>query len=67
MADANPLWSLLKQAADPAVAQALEKSVESDADRALNRINPLTYAADRGLDEEHTIGGLVHAARTRVV
>ncbi len=63
MADANPLWGLLKQAADPSVAAALEMSVESDQDRALNRINPLTYAAERGLDEEPTIGGLVHAAR----
>jgi class 3 adenylate cyclase len=63
MADANPLWGLLKQAADPSVAQALEKSVESDPDRALNRINPLAYAAEHGLDEEQAIGGLVHAAR----
>ena len=30
MADAHALWGLLKQAADPSVAQALEKSVESD-------------------------------------
>jgi class 3 adenylate cyclase len=63
MADAHALWGLLKQAADPSVVQALEKSVESDPDRALNRINPLAYAAGRGLDEELTIGGLVHAAR----
>ena len=63
MADASALWGLLKQAADPSVAAALEMSVESDEDRALNRINPLTYAAERGLDEEQTIGGLVHAAR----
>ena len=63
MADASALWGLLKQAADPAVAEALEKSVESDPDRTLNRINPLAYAAEHGLDEEHTIGGFVHAAR----
>ena len=63
MADASALWGLLKQAADPSVAAALEMSVESDEDRALNRINPLTYAAERGLDEEQTIGGMVHAAR----
>src|ERR1700734_2612626 len=63
MADSSALWGLLKQAADPSVAAALEMSVESDEDRALNRINPLTYAAERGLDEEQTIGGLVHAAR----
>ena len=63
MADASALWGLLSQAADPAVAQALEKSVESDPDRNLSRINPLVFAAERGLDEEATIGGFVHAAR----
>jgi class 3 adenylate cyclase len=63
MADANALWALLKQAANPSVAEALEKSVESDPDRALNRINPLAYAAEHGLDEEQAIAGLVHAAR----
>ena len=63
MADARALFGLLRQTADPSVAQALEKSVESDSDRALNRINPLAYAAEHHLDEELTIGGLVHAAR----
>jgi class 3 adenylate cyclase len=63
MADAQALFGLLRQTADPAVAQALEKSVESDPDRALNRINPLAYAEKHGLDDELTIGGLVHAAR----
>ena len=63
MADAQPLWGLLEQAADPSVAEALKKSVETDPDRALNRINPLAYAAAHGLPEEPVIGGFVHAAR----
>jgi class 3 adenylate cyclase len=63
MADAEPLWGLLRQAADPSVAEALKKSVETDPDRALNRINPLAYAATHGLAEEPVIGGFVHAAR----
>ena len=63
MADAQPLWGLLKQAADPSVAEALKKSVETDPDRALNRINPFAYAAAHGLAEEPVIGGFVHAAR----
>jgi class 3 adenylate cyclase len=63
MADTQPLWGLLRQAADPSVAEALKTSVENDPDRSLNRINPLSYAADHGLHEEQTIGGLVHAAR----
>ena len=63
MADTQALFGLLRQAADPAVADALKTSVEKDTDRALNRINPLSYAEAHGLDEEETVGGFVHAAR----
>jgi Family of unknown function (DUF5939) len=63
MADAQALFGLLRQTADPAMVEALKTSVEGDLDRALNRINPLTYAKAHGLDEELTIGGFVHAAR----
>ena len=63
MADAQALFGLLRQTADPAMVEALKTSVERDSDRALNRINPLTYAKAHGLDEEETIGGFVHAAR----
>jgi class 3 adenylate cyclase len=62
MAD-EALFELLRQTADPAVVEALKTSVEKDPDRALNRINPLAYAKEHGLDEEETIGGFVHAAR----
>ncbi len=41
----------------------MEKSVETDPDLALNRINPLAYAKAHGLNEERTIAGFVHAAR----
>ena len=63
MADAQALFGLLRQTADPAVVDALKTSVETDPDRFLNRINPLAYAEAHGLDEEETIGGFVHAAR----
>ncbi len=63
MADAQALFGLLRQTADPAVVEALKTSVETDPDRFLNRINPLTYAQAHGLDEEETIGGFVHGAR----
>ena len=43
--------------------EALKTSVETDPDRALNRINPLTYAEAHGLDEEQMMDGFVHAAR----
>jgi class 3 adenylate cyclase len=62
MAD-EALFGLLRQTADPAVVEALKTSVETDQDRLLNRINPLAYAEAHGLDEEHTIGAFVHAAR----
>jgi class 3 adenylate cyclase len=63
MADAQAFWALLRQAADPPVAEALEATVQTGPDRALNRINPIAFAAQHGLGEEQTIGGLVHAAR----
>ena len=63
MAEATALWDLLRQAAQPAVADALKAAVESAPDRALNRVNPLAFASAHGLDEEATIGGLVHAAQ----
>ncbi len=63
MAEAAALWELLKQSADPNVAEALKASVDSAPDRALNRINPLAFAAAHGLAEEPVIAGLVHAAR----
>ena len=56
MADTEALFGLLRQTADPAMVDALKTSVETAPDRFLNRINPLTYAAARGLDEEGTIG-----------
>ncbi len=63
MAESVALWDLLRQAAAPSVAEALKTAVEAEPDRALNRINPLAFAAQRELDEEATIGALVHAAR----
>src|SRR5271163_78471 len=63
MADAQALFGLLRQTADPAVVEALKTSVETDPDRALNRINPLAYASAHDLHEEQTIGAFVHAAR----
>ncbi len=63
MSESSALWDLLSQAAEPSVAKALEAAALSDPDRALSRINPLVFAAERGLDEEATIGALIHAAR----
>ena len=63
MSESSALWDLLSQTAEPSVTKALEAAVASDPDRTLSRINPLVFAAERGLDEEATIGALVHSAR----
>ena len=63
MAEASALWDLLRQSTDPAAADALKNAVEVAPDRSLNRINPLVFAAEHGLNEEAAIGALVHAAR----
>jgi Family of unknown function (DUF5939) len=63
MAEAQALWSLLREASDHGAAAGLEQLVESGSDRALNRINALAFAAEHDLNEEVAIGTLVHAAR----
>ncbi|HKN30127.1 MAG TPA: DUF5939 domain-containing protein [Roseiarcus sp.] len=63
MAEAAALWDLLSQTADADAVAALKVAVQSEPDRALNRVNPLAFASGHDLNEEATIGGLVHAAR----
>ena len=63
MAESDTLWTLLAQSADPAVATSLKSVVEKGEDIALNRINPLVFAARHGHEEEPVISALVHAAR----
>ncbi|KZE30582.1 adenylate/guanylate cyclase domain-containing protein [Chelatococcus daeguensis] len=62
MAETEALFSLLRQTADPAAAMAIERVVRHGADRALNRINVLAFAAREGLDEEAAIAAFLHAA-----
>jgi class 3 adenylate cyclase len=57
------LFGALRSSADPKVVDAIEALVRDGEDRALSRINVLRFAGDRGLDEEKTIGGFLHAAR----
>src|SRR5579883_1564222 len=63
MGEVSTLWTLLGQATDPAVAASLKSLVETGEDRALNRINPLVLAAERGHGEEAVVSTLIHAAR----
>jgi class 3 adenylate cyclase len=66
MNDTKAQFSVLKQTADPAVADAIEHLIETGADHELNRINVLDFSKRTGLDEERVISGFLHASRLRL-
>src|ERR1700749_665209 len=61
MSDTARLFPEFHQAADPAVADAIQRLVETGADPKLNRVNLLDFSARTGLDEERVIAGLLPA------
>src|SRR5205807_8147296 len=61
--EAEALFSVLRQSADPDVDAAIETLVRDAPDPALNRVNVLDFAAKRGLDQERVIAAFLHAAR----
>jgi class 3 adenylate cyclase len=63
MSDTKAQVSVLKQTADPAVADAIVKLIETGEDHELNRINVLDFSRHAGLDEERVISGFLHASR----
>jgi class 3 adenylate cyclase len=63
MSDIQAQIAVLKQTADPAVADAITQLIEHGSDHELNRINLLDFSARTGLDEELTISGFLHASR----
>src|ERR1700753_970468 len=63
MSDTRAQVSVLKQTADPAVADAVVRLIESGEDHELNRINVLDFSNYTGLDEEKVISGFLHASR----
>ena len=63
MSDTKPLFDSLRSSADPAVVAVIEELIANGSDRQLCRVNILALAKDKGLDEEKTIGGFLHAAR----
>src|ERR1700704_3233882 len=63
MSDTQAQFSVLKQTADPAVAEAIQRLIEQGEDHELNRINLLDFSARTGLDEERAISGFLHASR----
>src|SRR6202040_558125 len=63
MTDTQAKISVLKQTADPAVADAIRELIENGEDHELNRINVLDFSKQHGLDEERVISGFLHASR----
>ena len=63
MNEATPLFSALRQSADPDAAAAIERAVAEAPERALCRINALAFAKEHGLNEERVIAAFLHAAR----
>ena len=63
MSEVQALFSVLRQTADPPVADAIQRLVETGADRDLNRINLLDFSRKTGLPEERVIAGFLHASR----
>src|SRR5580692_12337203 len=63
MSDTKAQVSVLRQTADPAVADAIVQLIETGEDHELNRINVLDFAKQTGLDEERVISGFLHASR----
>src|SRR6266581_6559847 len=63
MSDLKAQFSVLKQTADPAVADAILRLIEEGEDHELNRINVLDFAKETGLGEERVISGFLHASR----
>lgn len=63
MSDIQAQFSVLKQTADPAVADAIARLIETGEDHELNRVNVLDFARRTGLDEERIISGFLHASR----
>jgi class 3 adenylate cyclase len=63
MDEAQGLFGVLRQSAQPAVVDAIERLVRDAPDRKLGRINALAFAAAHGLPEEAAIAGFLHATR----
>jgi class 3 adenylate cyclase len=63
MSDTEAQFSVLRKTADPSVADAIRRLIETGRDHELNRINLLDFSARNGLDEERVISGFLHASR----
>jgi len=66
MSEADALFPILRQTADPQAVAAIEHLVREGSDRSLCRINALAFAKQNGLDEEKVIAAFLHAARVGI-
>ncbi len=63
MSEAQNLFAVLRQSADGAAADAIERLVREGQDRDLNRVNVPDLATKTGLDEQRLIAAFLHATR----
>src|SRR5437016_13548165 len=63
MSDAQAMFNVLRQSADPDVVAAIERLVRDAPDHRLCRINVVDFATKSGLNEERVIAAFRHAAR----
>jgi class 3 adenylate cyclase len=61
--ETEALLAALRESAKPEPVNAIENLVEHAPDRALCRINALSFAAEHNLDEEEVIAAFLHAAQ----
>jgi class 3 adenylate cyclase len=61
--EAQGLFTVLRQSADPETVAEIERFVAEAPDRALCRVNVIDFAVARHLDEERVIAAFLHAAR----
>src|SRR5438132_3767574 len=61
--EAQGLFAVLRQSADPETVAEIERFVAEASDRELCRVNAIDFAATRRLDEERVIAAFLHAAR----
>jgi class 3 adenylate cyclase len=63
MQDADALFETLRRSADLEVVRYIEKLLRNAPDAELARVNAISFAAGRDLDEEKVIAALLHASR----
>jgi len=63
MSETSAMFNLLRQSADPAVAEAIERFVAEAPDHMLVRLNALAFAASHQLNEELVIAAFLHASK----